>query len=180
MSPLIAISNKEIESKIYFIRGIKVMLDCDLAELYGVETKRLNEVVKRNTERFPDDFMFTLSEKEWNNLKSQFATSSWGGRRSLPNVFTEYGALMLSSVLNSDRAIKVNIQIIRVFTKMKELVLTHKDILLKLEQLEQKGIKHDEQIQLIFKYLKKLLQPPVKPMKKVSFKDYEADKTKQI
>ena len=99
-----------IMSKIFFIREQKVMLDNDLAELYGVETRRLNEQVKRNISRFPEDFMFQLTEIEYENLKSQFATSSWGGRRKPPNVFTEHGVLMLSSVLNSDKAIKVNIQ----------------------------------------------------------------------
>lgn len=175
MNQAIVLSNKDIEDKIYYIRNLKVMLDSDLAALYGVETRILNQAIARNAERFPEDFMFTLTPQEWNNLISQNETSSWGGRRKLPNVFTEHGVLMLSSVLNSDRAVKVNIQIIRVFTKMRELILTHKDILLKLEQLEAKGTKHDEQIQLIFKYLKKLLQPPAKPVKKVSYKDYEAE-----
>ena len=106
------------------------MLDRDLAELYDVETKRLNEQVKRNLNRFPDDFMFKLNKEEFNNLRSQIATSSWGGRRTIPFAFTEHGVLMLSSVLNSDRAIKVNIQIIRIFTKMREILLSHKDMLL--------------------------------------------------
>ncbi|MCF8379343.1 MAG: ORF6N domain-containing protein [Bacteroidales bacterium] len=103
-----------ITSKIYLIRGVNVMIDSDLAALYGVETKRLNEQVKRNPERFPEDFMFVLSDIEFENLKSQFATSSWGGRRSIPYAFSEHGVLMLSSVLNSDRAIKVNIRIMRI------------------------------------------------------------------
>ncbi len=125
-----------IISKIHLIRGQKVMLDEDLAELYQVETKRLNEQVKRNIDRFPKDFMFQLSQKEFDNLKSQIATSSWGGRRKPPFAFTEQGVSMLSGVLNSQIAIQVHIQIIRIFTKLRELLLTNKDILLKLEKLE--------------------------------------------
>ena len=147
-----------IMNKIYLIRGQKVMLDKDLAELYSVETRRLNEQVKRNIERFPDDFMFQLESDEFENLKSQFATSRWGGRRKLPFAFTEHGVLMLSSVLNSDRAIKVNIQIIRVFTKMRQLIETHSEILRKLEQIEKKDIEHDQHIILIFEYLRQLEQ----------------------
>lgn len=152
-----------VVSKIYFIRGQKVMLDDDLAELYRVETKRLNEQVKRNAERFPQDFMFRLNQKEFDNLKSQFATSSWGGRRKLPLAFTEQGVSMLSGVLNSETAIRVHIQIIRVFARMKELLLTHKDILLQLEKIEQKLTRHDDDIAIIFKYLKQLLNPPPPP-----------------
>ena len=113
------IPDEAVISKIYFIRNEKVMLDNELAELYGVETRRLNEQVKRNIDRFPEDFMFQLTETEFENLKSQIATSSWGGRRKLPYVFTEHGVLMLSSVLNSDLAIKVNIQIMRVYTEIR-------------------------------------------------------------
>src|SRR5213075_588593 len=109
------------------------MFDEDLAQLYQVETRRLNEQVKRNSDRFPEDFMFQLTESEWENLKSQNATSSWGGRRKIPFAFTEHGVLMLSSVLSSDRAVQVNIQIMRIYTKLSQMLLTHKDILLKLE-----------------------------------------------
>ena len=108
------------------------MLDTDLALLYDVETKRINEQVKRNSNRFPEDFMFQLSEEEWNILKSQNATSSWGGRRTLPYVFTEHGVLMLSSILKSDRAIEVNIQIMRIFTKMREMITDNLNLTLKL------------------------------------------------
>lgn len=113
------ISDAIVVNKIYLIRGQKVMLDNDLAELYGVETKRLNEQVRRNIERFPEDFMFQLAENEWEILRSQIATSRWGGRRKLPSVFTEHGVLMLSSVLNSRQAVQVNIQVVRVFTRPK-------------------------------------------------------------
>ena len=116
------IPDEIISNKIYLIRNQKVMIDRDLAELYRVETKRLKESVKRNSERFPEDFMFELTKEEFENLRSQFATSSWGGTRYLPSVFTEQGVAMLSSVLNSDRAIAVNIKIIRIFTKMRDLL----------------------------------------------------------
>ena len=119
LTPLIP--SERIESKIHFIRGRKVMLDKDLADLYKVTTGALNQAVKRNPERFPDEFMFQLTKDELNNLKSQFVTSSWGGVRKLPFVFTEHGVLMLSSVLKSDRAIQVNIQIMRIFTRLRRL-----------------------------------------------------------
>ena len=141
-------------SKIYQIRGEKIMLDSDLAELYGVETRRLNEQVKRNIDRFPSDFMFQLTEKEFDNLKSQIATSSWGGRRKLPYAFTEHGVLMLSSVLNSDLAIKVNIQIMRVYTKIRKMLVTHNDLLLKFEKIETKLADHNDKIILIMEYIK--------------------------
>ena len=149
------------------------MLDEDLAELYGVETRRLNEKVKRNPDRFPVDFMFQLSEKEFENLKSQNATSSWGGRRKLPYAFSEHGVLMLSSVLNSPTAIQVNIKIMRVYTKLREMILANKDILLKLEHLEKKILqqdektnKHEEVIQIIFSALKQLFKPTSRNKKK--------------
>jgi ORF6N domain len=132
------IADELVMNKIYFIRGQKVMLDRDLAELYGVTTGNLNKAVSRNIDRFPDDFMFTLTKEEMNNLIFQIGISSWGGTRKLPRAFTEQGVSMLSGVLNSDRAIRVHIQIIRVFAKMKELLLTHKDILLQLEKIEKK------------------------------------------
>ena len=157
------IGESQVIDKIFIIRRQKVMLDKDLAEMYGVEVKRLNEAVKRNLKRFPDDFMFQLSANDWQNLKSQFATSSWGGIRKLPYAFTEQGVAMLSSVLKSETAIQVNIQIIRVFTKMKQLLLNNKDLYLKIEKIENKLTAHDEDIQNIFVILKKLLQPtPVK------------------
>ena len=171
------IPDELVISKIYFIRGQKVMLDWDLAELYDVETKVLNQAVKRNAGRFPKDFMFQLTRKESKNLKSQIVTSSlpnskagWGGRRKLPHAFNEQGVSMLSGVLNSETAIRVHIQIIRVFARMKEMLLTHKDILLQLEKMEKKLTGHDEEIALIFKYLKKLLNPPQPPRQKIGFK----------
>jgi hypothetical protein len=130
----------------------------------------LNQAVKRNNERFPEDFMFQLTGTEFENLKSQFVTSSWGGRRKLPFAFTEQGVSMLSGVLNSETAIRVHIQIIRVFAKMRELLLTQKDILLQLEKIEKKLTGHDEDIKLIFQYLKQLLNPAQPPRRKIGFR----------
>ncbi len=164
------ISEEIILQKIYVIGGQKVMLDKDLAEMYGVEVRRLNESVKRNTKRFPEDFMFQLNQEQWSNLKSQFATSSWGGSRTLPYAFTEQGVAMLSSVLNSETAIQVNIQIIRLFTKMKQLILDNKDLWMKIEKIEQHLLKNDEEIQTIFAYLKKLLIQENKPRNPIGFR----------
>jgi len=152
-------------NKIYLIRGQKVMVDSDLSELYNVGTKVLNQTVKRNQHRFPADFMFQLSEKEYKNLRSQFVTSSWGGRRIYPFVFTEQGVAMLSSVLKSERAILVNIHIIRVFTRMREMLLTNKDILLKVSQLEKRLTRQGGDIRLIFDYLKELLSSKSQTLK---------------
>ena len=129
--------DSEIESRIYNIRDQKVMLDSDLAKLYQVETKNLNKAVSRNIKRFPSDFMFQLTDDELENLRFQNGTSSWGGTRYLPKVFTEHGILMLSSVLKSDIASEVNIQIMRTFTKMREFALNYKDIVIKLQSMEE-------------------------------------------
>jgi hypothetical protein len=158
-SAVIAITEEKILNKIYYIRGHKVMLDQDLAELYDVPTKRLNEQVKRNIGRFPADFMFQLTEEEFENLRSQIATSSWGGRRVAPYAFTEHGVLMLSSVLNSEKAIKVNIQIMRIYTKMREMLMTNQEILLKLEQLESQTLRNTDDIRIVFDQLKQFLIP---------------------
>ena len=149
-----------ILSKIYFIRGSKVMLDRDLALLYGVDTKRLKEAVKRNLSRFPEDFMFELSKEELANWRSQFGTSNSEkmGLRVTPFAFTEYGLLMLASVLNSERAIQINIQIVRVFSRMRTMIESHREILRKLELLEKKDLELDEKVTLIFEYLKQLEQ----------------------
>lgn len=168
----IALTDEMIMSKIYIIRGQKVMLDRDLSQLYGVETKQLKRQVKRNMERFPEDFMLELSEQEFQEWRSQFGTSNEGdkmGLRYAPYAFTEQGVAQLSSVLNSPLAIKVNIQIIRIFTRMREMWLTHKDILLKLEELENKVAGQDREIQVIFEYLKQLLNPPQPPHRRVGF-----------
>ena len=164
------VSDDSIINKIYFIRSKKVMLDSDLAELYGVETKQLKRAVRRNIERFPDDFMFEMKKEELQNLRCQFGTSSWGGIRYIPMVFTEQGVAMLSSVLNSEIAIKVNIQIIRVFSRMREYLLTHKEILSKLEQLEKSISYHDESIDIIFNTLKELLKKPENTRTTIGYK----------
>ena len=159
-----------IASKIFEIRGKKVMLDRDLALLYGVETKKLNEQVKRNSKRFPDDFMYQLTKEEVANLRSQFATSSWGGSRYLPHVFTQEGVAMLSSVLNSERAIQVNILIMRAFIRLREVLLTHKELAQRLDKLEKKYVEHDEKIQAIFDAIKQLLAPePVEEKRIIGF-----------
>ncbi len=154
----ILIPDELILSKIYQVRGYKVMLDMDLAEIYGVETKQLKRAVRRNYKRFPPDFMFELSQKEFENLRSQFGTSSWGGLRYSPMAFTEQGIAMLSSILNSDRAIQVNIRIIRIFVKMRELLLNQKDFVKQLKEIAHKVEGHDENINLIFEYLRQLEQ----------------------
>ena len=135
-----------------------------------MSTGRLNEQVKRNLDRFPVDFMFQLTEDEFKNLKSQNATSSWGGRRKLPSAFAEHGVLMLSSVLNSSIAIGVNIQIMRIYTKMREMLMTNQEILLKLEQLEKQVVQNSDDIQMIFGALKELLNPPLEPRPRVGFR----------
>lgn len=164
-------SDEQIVSKILLIRHQKVMLDSDLAKLYGVATKSLNQAVKRNSKRFPADFMFQLSPEEFETLRSQIVTSkSRGGRKTLPYAFTEQGVAMLSSVLSSERAIAVNIHIIRIFSRMRQFLLTQKDILLKIEQLEKKVYSHDDDIKLIFEYLKELLTPKNPPTQRIGFR----------
>src|SRR3970282_2158432 len=152
-------SVEQIESRIFVIRGQKVMLDADLAELYGVETRRLNEQVHRNSERFPEDFMFQLTVEEFENLKSQFATSSWGGRRKLPYAFTEHGAIMAASVLNSSRAIEIGVHVVRAFVHLRELVSTHKALAQKLNQLERKVGAHDRAIAELINAIRLLMMP---------------------
>ncbi|HEY4111631.1 ORF6N domain-containing protein [Puia sp.] len=160
-----------IANKIHMIRDRKVMLDYDLAEMYKVETKQLKRQVRRNIGRFPEDFMFELTPTEYNSLRSQNGTLKQGEHsKYVPMAFTEQGVAMLSSVLNSATAIKVNIQIIRVFTRMRELLLTHKDILLKLKQLEKRVVKNSEDIQLIFVALKKLFTKPQEPRRRIGFR----------
>ena len=147
------LSEETIANKIYFIRNQKVMLDRDLAILYGIETKVLNQAVKRNMSRFPEDFMFQLTEIEFQNLKSQIVTSSWGGSRKLPSAFTEHGVLMLSSVLKSDKAIQVNIQIMRIFTKVRQMLLDTTELKIDILQIQKKLENHDKNIELVFSYL---------------------------
>ncbi len=168
----VAIPDEIVMNKIYLVRGQKVMIDRDLAELYGVETRVLNQAVKRNEKRFPNDFMFRMTGEELEDWKSQIVISNREkmGLRKAPLVFTEQGATMLSCVLNSDRAIKVNIQIIRIFTKMREMLLTHKDLLLKMNELESKVSNHDKSIKQVFAYLKEFVKEKSEPRKSIGFK----------
>jgi len=168
-----------ISNIIYLIRNTKVMLDKDLAELYGVITGNLNKAVKRNIKRFPEDFMFQLTKEEFENLKFQFGTSSWGGTRSLPYAFTEQGVAMLSGILNSDRAINVNIQIMRIFTKIREMLTDNLSIRLDIEGIKKKLENHDKNIELVFSYLDELMEKhekPTPPRKPIGFKSYRKEK----
>ena len=161
-----------IESKIYLIRGHKVMLDSDLAELYGVETRALVQAVKRNIGRFPQDFMFQLNNQEVITLRSQIviSKSGKGGRRFIPYVFTEQGVAMLSSVLNSERSILVNIAIMRAFVKLREILSVNKELAHKLAQLERKIEKHDTEIKVIFDAIRQLMAAPEPKEKKIGFR----------
>ncbi|MFC1767284.1 ORF6N domain-containing protein [Candidatus Margulisiibacteriota bacterium] len=159
------ITREVIENKIYLIRGQKVMLDRDLALLYGVKTKNLKRQVRRNIKRFPGDFAFRLTKEE--NLRCQIVTSSWGGRRYLPYVFTEQGVAMLSTVLNSERAIEVNIQIMRAFVKLRKILSSHAELRRKIEAIESK---YDANFKVVFDAIRKLMEEPVKkPSKRIGF-----------
>jgi hypothetical protein len=159
---------ERIERSILLIRGHKVMLDADLAELYGVETRVLLQAVSRNQKRFPKDFMFQLSKEEYQLLRSQIVISKKGrgGRRYLPYVFTEQGVAMLSSVLRSERAVQVNIEIMRAFVRLRELVATHKDLARKLEALEKR---YDAQFKVVFDAIRELMAPPTPKKRKIGF-----------
>ena len=170
----ILLSEELISNKIYFIRNQKVMIDRDLASLYGIETKRLKEQVKRNISRFPEDFMFELTKEEFSNWRSQFATSNSDkmGLRYAPMVFTEHGVLMLSSVLNSDKAIQTNIQIMRIFTKVRQMLLDTTDLKIDILQIHKKLENHDKNIELVFSYLDELIEKKEneKPRPKIGYK----------
>lgn len=160
--------HQSIENKIYVVRGQKVMLDRDLAELYGVETKQLKRQVNRNAERFPNDFMFVLTENEHNLLRCQIGTSNnhRGGTRYLPYAFTEHGILMLSSVLNSERAIQVNIQIMRTFARIRQMLNDNTELRLEIEQIKNKVNNHDKNIEIVFRYLDELLEKKEQPIQR--------------
>ena len=171
----LVLSEETIADKIYFIRNQKVMIDRDLAELYGIETKRLKEQVKRNISRFPEDFMFELTESESNSLRSQIATLKKGRgqhQKYLPMVFTEHGVLMLSSVLNSDKAIQTNIQIMRIFTKVRQMLFDTTEIRLDIAQMQKKLENNSKNIELVFSYLDELSdkEEVVKPRNKIGYK----------
>ena len=160
---------ERIARAILVIRREKVMLDSDLAALYGVTTGNLNKAVKRNAERFPIDFMFQLDTEEVANLKFQFGISSWGGRRRRPYAFTEQGVAMLSSVLNSERAVKVNIAIMRAFVKLRETLDTNRELARKFAELERRVGKHDEEIAAILEAIRQLMTAPEKPRREIGF-----------
>lgn len=170
MSDRLGVPDEVLMQKIFVVRGQNVMLDEDLAALYGVETRRLNEQVKRNLDRFPEDFMFVLTDEEFKILISQSATSRWGGRRSLPYAFTEHGVLMLSSVLNNAQAIQVNIQIMRVYVRVRKLLMEHKDVFIRMEQVEKHLMKHGDKIELLFTYLSKFMEKEDQPRESIGFK----------
>ena len=158
---------EKIERSILLLRGQKVMLDSDLAELYGVKTRRLNEQVRRNRERFPKDFMFSLSDAEFANLKSHFATSSWGGRRKNPLCFTEHGALMAASVLNTPRAVEMSVFVVRAFVRLRALLASHAGLARKLNSLE---IKYDSQFKVVFDAIRSLMAPSPKKRRGIGFR----------
>jgi hypothetical protein len=154
----IIVPDEVITNKIYLIRNMKVMLDRDLAELYDVETKRINEQVKRNSSRFPEHFMFQLNESEFEILKSQIATSNWGGVRKLPYAFTEHGILQLSNVVKSERATQMSIKIIEIFVSLREFINNNLSVKLEIDEIKKKLTNHDKNIQLVFSYLDELME----------------------
>ena len=169
-----------ISERIFIVRGQKVILDSDLATLYGVATRRLNEQVRRNRARFPEDFIFELTAVEFANLKSQFATSSWGGRRKLPLAFTEHGAIMAATVLNTPRAVEVSVYVVRAFVRLRELVTSHRDLAKRLDELEHTtealAMRHDtfsrntkNQLKQVFDALRELMTPPDPPKRPIGF-----------
>ena len=160
---------EQIATCIRYIRGQKVLLDSNLAQLYGVSTGNLNKAVTRNADRFPSDFMFQVTAEELTNLKFQFGISSWGGRRQRPYAFTEQGVAMLSSVLRSERAVKVNIAIMRAFVKLREALESNRELAKKFSELDRRVGKHDEEISAIIEAIRQLMAPPEKPPRKIGF-----------
>jgi len=158
---------ERIERMVLFLRNQKVMLDFDLADVYGVSTKRLNEQVRRNIERFPADFMFQLTEQEFENLRSQIATAKLAMRRNPPYAFTEHGAVMLANVLNSQTAIDASVQVVRVFIQLREMLASHKELSRRLDELEKK---YDSQFQAVFEAIRELMTPPEKEQKRIGFR----------
>jgi hypothetical protein len=177
MSKPVTQTEEHIFRKIHVIRNYKVLLDADLADLYGVETKVLKQAIRRNSDRFPEDFMFELTPEEWkafqqspSNLRSQIVTSSWGGSRYAPMAFTEQGVAMLSSVLKSKQAIDINIQIMRVFVKMRQLISSYSDLLKKIEKLEASDLEQNKHIKQIYDLIRELIEPIHKERKPIGFK----------
>ncbi len=164
------LTDSTVDNLIVEIRGQKVILDSDLAMLYEVKTMRLNEQVKRNIVRFPEDFMFQLTNKEVTNLKSQFAISRWGGRRTLPYVFTEHGAIMAASVLNTSKAVEMSVFVVRAFIKMRTMVMQYKELTQKLAIIEERLGEHDTAILEIVNTIRQLMEPPQTKKKEIGFK----------
>lgn len=167
--PPAALVPEKLQQRILLIRGHKVMLDADLAALYGVSTRVLNQAVKRNRQRFPADFMIQLTRAEGKHLRSQFVTSRWGGRRYLPYAFTEHGAVMLASILNSPRAVDVSVYVVRAFVQFREFLATHRALAAKLAALERKLTRHDTEIRSLFEAIKQLMTPPDLPRRRIGF-----------
>jgi phage regulator Rha-like protein len=170
MTKRLPVLMESIERRISLIRGEKVMLDADLAVLYQVETKTLNRAVRRNLDRFPDDFMFQLTSEELEILRCQIGTSRWGGRRYQPYAFTEHGVAMLSSVLNSKRAVQVNLRIIRAFIALRETLATHKDLARKIEELQRQQKQQGEQLGAVYSIVKNLIETPARKPPHIGFK----------
>lgn len=179
MNTIIQIPNEQIRDRILEIRGQKILLDRDLAELYQVETKQLKRQVKRNTERFPEDFMFELNHDEMEYLRCQLGTSSWGGTRYAPMAFTEQGVAMLSSVLSSSTAIQVNIQIIRVFTHMRRMLHDHEELIRKVNTLELRLDEHDEQLSDVLRGIKQLFLEQITERPLIGFKRHDQETQQQ-
>lgn len=167
---------ERITQSILILRGHRVLLDADLAALYGVETRRLNEQVRRNRERFPGDFIFELTTGEFANLKSQFATSSWGGRRKRPIAFTEHGAIMAATILNSPRAVEMTIYVVRAFVQLREMLTSNKEVAQKLAELERKLATHDQAITGIIKTIRELMNPPEPKKRPIGFVELQDKK----
>ena len=176
-SETVSITKEQIVKRIFLLRGQKVILDMDLAELYGVTTKRLNEQVKRNLQRFPEDFLFQLSPEEHNLLRSQSATSKGkGGRRYLPYAFTEHGALMVAAVLNTPRAVEISIYVVRAFVQLRELLASNQQLANKLDELERKLVTHDKAITEIVQAIRLLMEPPETKQRPIGFAPWSSDK----
>jgi ORF6N domain len=173
---------RPIESQILLLRGQKVLLDSDLAPLYGVEVRSLNQAIKRNQERFPADFVFQLTTQENDALKSQFVISknTRGGRRSLPYAFTEHGAIMAATVLNSPRAVEMSIFVVRAFLRLQETIATHKALAAKLVELEEKLETHDKSIDEIIRAIRVLTTPPEKPKRQIAFRPDSASRSRML
>lgn len=170
MSKQTGLVRKSIEEHILLMRGHRVMMDADLAQIYGVATRVLNQAVRRNRKRFPADFMFQLTAEEFKILKSQFVTSSWGGRRKRPLAFTEQGVAMLSTVLNSDRAIHANIEIMRAFIRLRQMLASNADLARRLDDLEKK---YDGQFRVVFEAIRQILTPPDPKHRSIGFRNDE-------